>query len=493
MTFYPVIGMEIHVQLNTNTKLFCACLNEYNPASPNKNICTFCTGQPGALPVLNQAAVKKALKLGVALKGNIPEQTRWDRKNYFYPDLPAGYQISQYDNPIIEGGELSFYISSTQSSNPEISKVRITRAHLEADAGKLIHTEDKTLVDFNRSGCPLIEIVTEPELTDATQAMAFITELQLLVRYLGISDGDMEKGQMRFDCNLSLQTQEEKTENKLPNYKVEIKNINSIRSLGRAIEYEIKRQAQILESGETPLQQTRGWRDDLNKSVEQRSKEMAHDYRYFPEPDLQILIIKPDDIPTKQDLGILPMEKKSQYLEMGLNLQTASTLLSQSKWGKCFDSVVQLNAEQSQNQDLKNFYKTLSSIITNNLIALEAKIETPLLEKISIEDLLKITKLFSEKRINNQGLVKLLEFLVNSEGRGLQEILESENLIQVWDTSLLEQIVTDVLNNNPKVIEQYKSGKLQVIGFLIGQCMKASKGQGNPEVFKRLLEDKLKN
>ena len=338
--YHTIIGLEIHVQLNTKTKLFCSCLNEYSPDQPNKNICPFCTGQPGALPQLNQVAIKKAIQFGLAVNATIPETTRWDRKNYFYPDLPAGYQISQYINPVVEGGSIGFLIEDKNSGQFTQSTVELTRAHLEADAGKMIHTGTKSFVDFNRSACPLIEIVTEPVLRSSEQAMAFISELQLLVRRLGISDGDLDKGQMRFDCNLSLQTDEEFNNNQLPNYRTETKNINSIRALGRAIEYEIKRQKEMLEDGITPVQETRGWKDDLNKSTSQRTKEDAMDYRYFPEPDLPMVRITQAD---KDDLVItteLPNAQRQRYMDLGLNVQQANTFVNNDSAGKLLDQII---------------------------------------------------------------------------------------------------------------------------------------------------------
>lgn len=343
MNFYPIIGLEIHVQLNTKTKLFCSCLNEFNPDNPNKNICPFCTGQPGALPALNKEAVKKAITFGLAVGGTVPHKTRWDRKNYFYPDLPAGYQISQYDNPIVEGGVIDFYIENKSTGKFTKSSVSLTRAHLEADAGKLLHAGGKTFVDYNRSGAPLIEIVTNPVIRSADEAMAFVAELQLIVRKIGISDGDMEKGQMRFDCNLSLQNQDQYENNTLPSYRTETKNINSIRALGRAIEYEIKRQTQLLQNGKTPLQETRGWKDDQNKSISQRSKEDAMDYRYFPEPDLRALVIGEDLKKELNDtLPILPMYERNQYIEQGLSLQYANTLVSQPELSAFYQQVVDI-------------------------------------------------------------------------------------------------------------------------------------------------------
>ena len=338
--YHPIIGLEIHVQLNTKTKLFCSCLNEYTPDSPNKNICPFCTGQPGALPLLNKEAVKKAIKFGLAVGSTIPASTRWDRKNYFYPDLPAGYQISQYDNPIVEDGLINFLIEDKKTGVFTPSSVVLTRAHLEADAGKMLHVGTKSLVDYNRSACPLIEIVTEPVITSSEQAMAFIAELQLIVRRIGISDADLEKGQMRFDCNLSLRTDEELALGKLPNYRTETKNINSIRALGRAIEYEIKRQTELLDEGVRPVQETRGWKDEANKSVSQRSKEDAMDYRYFPEPDLPVLKISEKDKQTLNTLPELPNAQRDRYLNLGISIQQANTFVNNDEAGAMFDEAV---------------------------------------------------------------------------------------------------------------------------------------------------------
>lgn len=349
MKFLPIIGLEIHIQLNTQTKLFCHCLNEYCPETPNKNICPFCTGQPGALPSLNKEAVRKAIRFGVAVGGQIPSSTRWDRKNYFYPDLPCGYQISQYDNPIIVGGRIDFWIEDKTTGQFQPSFVTLTRAHLEADAGKMLHVGNQTLIDFNRSGAPLIEVVTEPCIHSSQQAMAFVNELQLLVRRLDISNADMEKGQMRFDCNLSLLPVEDEVQSledlpsfSLPKYRVETKNINSVRALGRSIEYEIERQKELLEAGQTPTQETRGWRDEDGYSVPQRSKEDAMDYRYFPEPDLKILEIRPKDIPTLESLPELPNAQRSRYMNMGLSIQIANTLVSQDSAREYFEEVLAL-------------------------------------------------------------------------------------------------------------------------------------------------------
>ncbi len=484
MTLYPIIGLEVHAQLNTKTKLFCRCLNEYTPDTPNKNICPFCTGQPGALPVLNKAVVQKAIAFGVAVHANIPSETRWDRKNYFYPDLPTGYQISQYDNPIVEGGIVEFYVQDDEKSTPRKHSVQLTRAHLEADAGKSLHVGNKTLVDYNRSGCPLVEIVSEPVIRSAAEAMAYVAELQLLVRTIGISDGDMDKGQMRFDCNLSLQTEEEHRTGKLPSYKVEIKNINSIRAVGRAIEYEIKRQTEMLIDGQTPAQETRGWKDDLNKSVAQRSKEEAHDYRYFPEPDLQILSIRPQDIPHIDDLPALPNVKREQYLEAGLNFQTAHLFVSQVEVGDFYN----LSIDGVNDDKLK---KNIANIISTNLQSTAAKSEKSINEIASPDKIKEIASLYTEDKISNQAVQTIIDELAMSPEQTVEMITSSKGLIQVSDDSSLIPIVEQVISENPNPVNEYKEGKVQVIGFLVGQCMKASRGSGNPKKFKELLEKEL--
>jgi aspartyl-tRNA(Asn)/glutamyl-tRNA(Gln) amidotransferase subunit B len=484
--YKPIIGLEIHVQLNTKTKLFCSCLNEYTPNDPNKNICPFCTGQPGALPVLNKEAVKKAIMFGVAMESNIPQKTRWDRKNYFYPDLPTGYQISQYDNPIVEGGKLSFYIEDKKNGSFEPSEVILTRAHLEADAAKLLHLSTKTYVDFNRSGAPLIEIVTEPVIRSGHQAMAFVSELQLFVRKLGISDADMDKGQMRFDCNLSLQNEQEQATDSLPGYRTETKNINSIRSLGRAIEYEIKRQSELLDKGERPVQETRGWKDDLNKSKSQRSKEEAMDYRYFPEPDLKILEISEVDKPSFDHLPELPATQRNRYLNLGLSQQITNTFVSQEEVGYFFDSSI---------KDVLNpkIIKILANIISGPLISLATKQEKSVQDILSNKNLTILATLFDEEKINNQGLAAALEILSQDKEYNAAEIVNTHKLLQVSDDEALQTIVHQVISANTTVVAEYKAGKVQVIGFLIGQCMKLSKGAGNPKKFAEILAKTLIN
>lgn len=491
MKYRPIIGLETHVQLNTKTKLFCRCLNEYTPDDPNKNICPFCTGQPGALPLLNKGAVKKAIDFGVAVGATIPEKTRWDRKNYFYPDLPAGYQISQYDNPIVEGGELEFFVEDKETGDFSSFKVELTRAHLEADAAKLLHAGGKTMVDFNRSAAPLIEIVTEPCIHSSLQAQSYVNELQLLVRRLGISDGDMEKGQMRFDVNVSLQNEDEQKTDKLPEYRVEVKNVNSIRAMGRAIEFEIARQTKMLEKGELPDQETRGWKDDEGISVVQRSKEDAMDYRYFPEPDLQILVVDhKKDVPNLADLPELPSKQRQRYIDLGLSLQSANTFVNQEEVGGVFDEVMK-EVQVSGIADNKKVLKVAANILSVNLLGVSAKEEKPVSKLMFPRNILALAKLFEDGSISNSGLSKAIGFLLENPKLEAEEIVATKGLMQVNDDSVLEAFVDLVIQNNSGPVEEYKSGKTAVIGFLIGQCMKESKGQGNPQKFKEILEKKL--
>jgi aspartyl-tRNA(Asn)/glutamyl-tRNA(Gln) amidotransferase subunit B len=479
MKLYPIIGLEIHVQLNTKTKLMCHCLNEYAPDQPNKNICPFCTGQPGALPVINQGAVRKAILFGQAIGATIPEKTRWDRKNYFYPDLPTGYQISQYDNPIVEGGEISFFIEDKNTGQFVESNVLMTRAHLECDAAKLIHIGGKTMVDFNRSGAPLVEIVTEPVITSSAQAMAFVNELQNIVRMLGISDADMDKGMMRFDCNLSLRTQEEFDHGKLPNYRTETKNINSIRSLGRAIEYEIIRQTKLLEEGIRPNQETRGWKDDQNKSVSQRSKEDAMDYRYFPEPDLQILVITDEDKLPSDKIPQLPHALRKSLIAKGLTTQVANTILDNSEINSVFKEL-----------DNGIITKTLANILTGPLMAKSKYVDKPITDILTTSQIGELVTLVNTDKINNQNIIKVIDLVTTSDDK-IEEVASANNLIIVSDTGLLTSIVDTVIAANPTIAHEFKEGKVQVIGFLIGQCMKEAKGQGNPKLFTDIIKSKL--
>jgi aspartyl-tRNA(Asn)/glutamyl-tRNA(Gln) amidotransferase subunit B len=484
MTWRPVIGIETHVQLNTSTKLFCSCANQYDPNNPNSNICEFCTGQPGALPMLNKEAVKKTIILGVALGAKIPKITKWDRKNYFYPDSPNGYQITQLDHTLVQGGNLEFYIENKEDGTFTESSVAINRAHLEGDAGKLLHASGKTMIDFNRSNCPLVEIITDPVIHSKEQAMAFVSELQLLVRKIGISYADMEKGQMRFDVNISLQDDLQQVKNTLPSYRIEIKNINSVRSVGRAIEYEISRQLVLLESGLTPSQETRGWDDVKNISILQRSKEDAMDYRYFPEPDIPPLKLVQSDIPHLNDIPLTPSVYRKELIQLGIPLQIINTFLTQPDFGSYFDQV----KNKIKSSDLLRTFANILTIHVSAAIGDEDKKPETI---ISSEELIQVATLFEAEEINNKAVARIIELKNTNDSRSVLEIVEEEKLLQVNDDSILEVFVSVVISANEKAVEDVKNGKEQAIGSLIGMCMKESKGQGNPQKFRELLRKKI--
>jgi len=354
MEYEPIIGLEIHAELLTKTKMFCGCLNDPNEKQPNKNICPVCLGHPGTLPTINKKAVESVLKVGLALNSFIPEFSKFDRKNYFYPDLPKGYQISQYDEPLCQGGKLKLYLSDDQDESQK--EILITRVHLEEDTGKLIHDPIKniTLIDFNRAGVPLMELVTEPVINNGKEARLFAQGLQILLRTLGVSNADMEKGEMRCEVNISLRP---KGSDKLGT-KVEVKNLNSFRSVERAIDYEIKRQTEVLESGEKVIQETRGWDDEKGITYSQRIKEEAQDYRYFPEPDLPPLHLYSqtkdgglfDLQELKNNLPELPWEKKERLIkEYGIPFKGANVLIQDAFLLNLFEETIkelkQINPE----------------------------------------------------------------------------------------------------------------------------------------------------
>jgi len=476
MKYQPTIGLEIHVELKTKTKMFCASLNDPNKKRPNVNICPVCMGHPGTLPVINQEAVRKVLMCGKALNGKLADYSQFDRKNYFYPDLPKGYQISQYKFPLVEGGELN--------------GVKITRIHLEEDTGRLIHAKDETssLVDFNRAGVPLMELVTEPDIDSGEQARKFAEELQLILRYLDISDADMEKGQMRVEVNISLAV-------KPPiggltaklGTKVEIKNLNSFRSVERAVEYEIKRQTTVLEAGEKVVHETRGWDEDKQKTFSQREKEMAHDYRYFPEPDLPPLKISELDF----DLSLpeLPNEKRKRFKEKyGLKDEQVEIFVRDISLGKFFEAVCKHLAVKPPNGGLT---ATAANYITSDLsgLMINSGISVDNL-KINPEMFAKLVGLAGKGEISSRGAKDVLKIMFK-EGGDPEEIIKEKGLTQTSDDSFIKNIVEEVVKNNPTAIEEYKNGKENALQFLAGQGMKLSKGKANPSVLKKILKEKL--
>ena len=498
MKYKPTIGLEIHVGLKTKTKMFCASLNDPDEKRPNVNVCPVCMGHPGTLPVINQEAIRKVLMCGKALNGKLADYSQFDRKNYFYPDLPKGYQISQYKFPLVEGGELN--------------GVKITRIHLEEDTGRLIHAKDETssLVDFNRAGVPLMELVTEPCINSGEQARKFAEELQLVLRYLEISDADMEKGQMRVEVNISLsesdgggtgkltslRTDEEgnPTEAKFPDssskklgIKVEIKNLNSFRSVERAVEYEIKRQTAVLEAGEKVIHETRGWDEDKQKTFSQREKEMAHDYRYFPEPDLPPLKISELDF----DLSLpeLPEEKRKRFKEKyGLKDEAVEIFVRDISLGKFFEAVCKHLAVKPPSGGLTapavNYITSdLSGFMINGGISVDNL-------KINPEMFAKLVAIADKGEISSRAAKDVLKIMFD-EGGDPEKIVKEKGLAQTSDNSFIKNIVEDVVKNNPIAVAEFKNGKENALQFLVGQGMKLSKGKANPGVLQKMLKEKI--
>lgn len=478
MLLETVIGLEIHAELKTNTKIFCSCSTEFG-AKPNENTCPICLGIPGTLPVLNEEVVNLAIKAGRAVNCTINNYNKMDRKNYFYPDLTKNYQTSQYDLPMCINGRVDFNYEGKEVS------VRINRIHIEEDAGKLVHLDDEpvSLIDYNRAGVPLVEIVTEPDLRSPGEAAAFMRELKGILEYAEISDCRMEQGSIRCDANISIRPygQEEY------GTKVEIKNINSFREVQKALEKEEKRQKELYQYGEQYKikQETRRWDAGKGKTLPMRSKEEAHDYRYFPEPDLTPIIISNEKIEKLEKLlPEMPIEKRARFVsEYGLSEKDASIIIGSKALAKFYEDVVQEggNPKTASNYILGDLLRLLNA---NNMEAEEIK--------ISPKNLVDLFKIIEEGKISNTAGKEVFKEMFEND-RPVLDIIEEKGLSQISCSNEIEKLVDEVLSNNPKSIEDYKSGKTQAIGFLMGQVMKASKGKANPPVAKVMIEEKLKS
>ena len=469
-----VMGLETHVRVKSQTKMFCTCKNATDLApEPNIHVCPVCMGFPGQLPTLSEGVVDLAVRASHALSSNVQNVSEFDRKSYFYPDLPMAYQITQMYHPITMGGEVRTLVDG------ELKTFRIHHMHIENDAGKLVHANGKTLCDYNRAGSPLMEIVTEPDFRSKADVLAYLEEIQKLMRWCGASDADMEKGQLRCDVNISIRPHGQKEFGT----RVELKNINSFSSIGRAIDAEFARQVEILEEGGTLDQETRGWNDEKGYSTSLRSKEDAMDYRYFPDPDLPPLHIS-DEFISERKLSELPIDRRLKYLNEYKLIEDDARILSNDRTTSDFyEELVAISGDP----------KKSCSYITTVLFAIFESAP----EKITLADVKAETREFAEviKMVNADEISStnskiVMEKLV-FEGGNAREWTEKLGLKQSNDTGALEAIVDEVLAQNASQVEEYKGGKENLFGFFVGQCMKASKGQGNPKMFTEILKKKL--
>jgi aspartyl-tRNA(Asn)/glutamyl-tRNA(Gln) amidotransferase subunit B len=468
--YKPTIGLEIHAELKTATKMFCNSKNDPDEIRPNINVCPICFGHPGTLPVINKKAVEHVLRVGVAVGGTTADFTEFDRKNYFYPDIPKGYQISQYKYPLITGGA--------------INGVAITRIHLEEDTARSSHEhEDSSLVDFNRAGLPLMELVTEPVVHDAKEAADFARELQLILRYLGASAANMEKGEMRVEANVSI------SKDSVLGTKVEVKNLNSFKSVERAISYEIKRQTELLDRGETVIQETRGWDDATQKTFSQRMKEESHDYRYFPDPDLPKLKISEiqefNVSRLRETLPELPIERRNKLKsEYGLSKEIAETLVQDISVRDLFDSAIKFC-----NND-KGLIALAANYITSDILGMLAKDNTLSLERITPENLAKLVLMLQKGLISSRGAKDILAALLKESG-DVEEIAKQHNLLQQSDEKALLEIVDQIIQEQASVVSTFKEGKESSLQFLVGQAMKRSGGAANPQMLQKIFKERI--
>lgn len=513
MEYQTIVGLEIHVQLKTKSKMFCRCDNYSVDVKPNINTCPVCMGMPGVLPVINMQAINWAIKTALALNCKITKETKFDRKSYFYPDLPKGYQTSQYDMPLATGGYLDIDVPmlevkskkykvkskmySKVKNNMSTRRIKLTRLHMEEDAAKLIHPEvaDYSLVDFNRAGTPLMEIVTEPDLRSPLEAKIFMQELRSILRYLDVSEADMEEGNLRCDANISLQKVTKKplknreiTANKLGE-KVEIKNINSFKAVERALIYEVERQKEILESGGKVVQETRGWMEDKGRTVSQRGKEEAEDYRYFSEPDLPPLKFKKEQIEgIRLQLPELPNQRQRRFVkEYDLSMYDAQILTLEKEMADFFEKSLQ-NIPKMDKQKAK---KVCNWITTELQYLLKDKGIDITKCKIKPKDLAELITLIDKGEISGKVGKQVFGKMFN-RGVSPSEIVNKKGLKQVSDERQLAKIIQKVISQNQKAVSDYKAGKQQALKFLVGQVMAQTRGQANPQMVNKILEEKLK-
>ncbi len=481
MNFETIIGLEVHAQLLTRSKMFCRCSAEYASAPPNTHVCPVCLGMPGVLPVINRQAVEYTIMTALALNCTISEYTKFDRKNYSYPDLMKGYQISQYDAPIAKNGRITIEADGVKK------EIGITRVHLEEDVAKLLHRaspggEDYSLVDVNRSGAPLMEIVGEPDLRSPEEARQYLIKLRGILQYLGVSTGNMEEGSFRCDANISIRPEDSPD----PLAKAEVKNMNSFKAVYLAMEYEARRQRQVVAEGQRLIQETRGWVEAKGKTVSQRSKEYAHDYRYFPEPDLPPLVISGEWAEAvRAKLPELPETRRDRFMaEYGLPLYDADLLTSSKAMAEYFEKGVAASAAASSKEVANWVNGEVSRIMNENNIDIDdfQKIVSP----GALADL--IVRAHGE--INATTAKSVLEGMFQT-GKSADAIIKEKGLLQISDTQELEKIVMEVINSNVQPVADYRAGKEPAFKFLVGQVMRAAKGRANPKLVNEVLKQKL--
>jgi aspartyl-tRNA(Asn)/glutamyl-tRNA(Gln) amidotransferase subunit B len=473
-----IIGLEVHVQLNTASKMFCSCQNKYG-AEPNTLVCPVCMGYPGAMPVPNKKAIEKTVIAGMMCACEIAKFSKFDRKSYFYPDMAKNYQISQYDLPFCENGEIHIYGKGFSGAEIDEKDIGITRIHLEEDAAKSTHFSNYSGIDYNKGGVALMEIVSEPDLTTADEAYAYLTALKQIMQYGNIGDCDMEKGQLRCDVNISLKPSGRKEFGT----KIELKNLNSFRAIHRAIDYEIVRQAEILNEGGSMNQETRGWNDDKGETYLMRTKESAHDYRYFPEPDLLPIIFSDDDIAElRKNVPELPEAKKIRFIEAyGLTSFDARVLTSERPIADFFDAGANLTKTP----------KLLANWIISELLRelSDAKINI-YNSKITPKSLAEMIELINNKTISGK-IAKTVFSEMFKTGKAPAIIVKEKGLVQVTDESVIESFVDKAIVENPSQVEEYKGGKKAVLQYFVGQVMKLSRGKANPQSVIKLIKEKL--
>lgn len=468
--YRPTIGLEVHAELKTKTKMFCDSRNDPDEARPNVNICPVCMAHPGTLPVINREAVRHVLRLGTAIGGTLADFTEFDRKSYFYPDIPKGYQISQYEHPLVTGGSLA--------------GVAITRVHLEEDTARSTHAHGRSLVDFNRAGIPLMELVTEPVVHDAETAGRFARELQLLLRTLGAGEANLEKGEMRIEANISVSNEEG-----VFGTKVEVKNINSFRSVERAIAYEISRQTALIESGGKVAQETRGWDESKQETFHQRFKEGSADYRYFPEPDLPKLFLS--EVPEfsretlRASLPELPWERRARYTsDYALRESDVAYLCASLERATFFDAVALSLGSDTQ------LLARAANYVVSDLAGIYAKNGAEDFSALDASAFAKLIRLVVAGELSSRGAKDTLALLVE-KGGDPEELAKEHGLIQVHDAAALGRVVDAVLAAEEKAVLEYKGGKEATLQYLVGKAMKESRGAGNPQELQKLIIEKL--